>query len=55
MIKRGGVLICGGAAALVTADRTRAQTSEPVEEFRMEKAPAKAGAVLPVKDRSGKP
>ena len=25
------------------------------EEFDMEKAPAKAGAVLPVKDRSGKP
>src|SRR5215831_12710048 len=36
MITRRGVLICGGAAALVTADRKRAQTSEPVEKFRMD-------------------
>jgi len=31
------VLICGGADALVTVDRTRAQASEPVEEFRMDR------------------
>ena len=36
MITRRGVLICGGAAALVTVDRTRARTSEPVEKFRMD-------------------
>jgi quercetin dioxygenase-like cupin family protein len=30
------VLICGGAAALVAIDRTRAQTSEPAKEFRMD-------------------
>jgi quercetin dioxygenase-like cupin family protein len=36
MITRRGVLICGGAAALVAIDRTRAQTSEPAKEFRMD-------------------
>ena len=36
MITRRRVLICGGAAALVTVGRTWAQTSAPVEEFRMD-------------------
>ena len=36
MITRRRVLICGSAAALVAIDRTPAQTSEPVEEFRMD-------------------
>jgi hypothetical protein len=36
MITRRDMLICGGAAALVTVDRTRALTSDRTKEFRMD-------------------
>lgn len=36
MITRRGVLICGSAAAVITADRAMAQTSKRAKQFRMD-------------------